>query len=171
MVRGKTDIEKPMKFNFVIEWDEPKEQVYEAMTLNAKELTNLIKSPLTPDKERQLKEIIKNKEQLDKIKPFWGEFLNWGSMQKLLNFDRKDKDVKKWINDKVVNNYCKGCFAQQDETRCQQKNGRKRSWFISSYFLKICSMRRMSMQHFVGGTIMKTFLDRRRRHLGIIFSI
>jgi hypothetical protein len=65
-VRKKT--EKPMKFNFVIEWDEPQEQVYEAMTLNAKELTNLIKSPLTPDKERQLKEIIDKKEQLDMIK-------------------------------------------------------------------------------------------------------
>ncbi len=65
-MRKKT--EKPMKFNFVIEWDEPQEQVYEAMTLNAKELTNLIKSPLTPDKERQLKEIIDKKEQLDMIK-------------------------------------------------------------------------------------------------------
>jgi hypothetical protein len=32
VVGGETDIEKPMKFDFVIEWDEPKEQVYEAMT-------------------------------------------------------------------------------------------------------------------------------------------
>ncbi len=24
VVRGKTDIEKPMEFNFVIKWDEPK---------------------------------------------------------------------------------------------------------------------------------------------------
>jgi hypothetical protein len=37
-------------------------------------------------------------------------------MQNVLNFDRKDKDVKKWINDKVVNNYCKEYLAQQDKT-------------------------------------------------------
>jgi hypothetical protein len=38
-------------------------------------------------------------------------------MQKLLNFDRKDKDMsKKWINDKVVTNYCKEYLAQQDKT-------------------------------------------------------
>jgi hypothetical protein len=80
-VGGKMDIDKPMKFSFIIEWDEPKEQVYEAMTSNAKELTNLIKSPLTPDKERQLKEIVENEEQLDKSKSFRGEFLTWGSMQ------------------------------------------------------------------------------------------
>ncbi len=116
VVGGKMDIEKSMKFNFVIEWDEPKEQVYEAMTSNAKELTNLIKSPLTPEEVRQQNEIIKNKEQLDMIKPFWGEFLNWGSMQRLLNFDRKDMDEKKWINDKVVNNYCHEYLAQQDKT-------------------------------------------------------
>jgi hypothetical protein len=58
-------------------------------------LTNLVKSPLTPDKERQLKEIINNKEQLDKIKSFWGESLTWESMQKLLNFDRNDEDMTK----------------------------------------------------------------------------
>jgi hypothetical protein len=46
------DIEKPMEFNFVKEWDEPKGQVYEAIKSNAKRLTNLIKSPLIPDKER-----------------------------------------------------------------------------------------------------------------------
>ncbi len=51
MVGEKMDIEKPMKFNFAIEWDEPKEQVYEAITSNAKELTNLIKSQFTPDKK------------------------------------------------------------------------------------------------------------------------
>jgi hypothetical protein len=57
---------------------------------------------------------------LDKIKSFWGEFLTLGSMQKLLNFDRKDKDMtKKWINDEVVNNYCKEYLAQQDKTQCQ----------------------------------------------------
>jgi hypothetical protein len=84
-----------MKLNFVIEWDEPKEQVYEAMISNAKELTNLIMSPLTPDKERQLKKIIKNKEQLDKVKSFWGDFFTWENMQKLQNFDRKDNDMKK----------------------------------------------------------------------------
>ncbi len=28
---GKTDTEKPMEFNFVKEWDEPKGQVIEAM--------------------------------------------------------------------------------------------------------------------------------------------
>jgi hypothetical protein len=61
VVEGKMDTEKPMEFDFVIEWDEPKEQVYEAMTSNAKELTNLIMSLLTLDKERQQKEIIKNK--------------------------------------------------------------------------------------------------------------
>jgi hypothetical protein len=100
VVGGNMNIEKPKKFNFVIESDEPKEQVYEAMTSNAKELTNLIMSPLTPDKERQLKEIIEIKEKLDKIESFWGEFLTWGSMQKLPNFDRKDKDMtKKWTND------------------------------------------------------------------------
>jgi hypothetical protein len=32
-------------------------------------------SPLTPDKEGQLKEIIENNEELDKIKSFWGESL------------------------------------------------------------------------------------------------
>ena len=63
--------------------------------MNAKELTNLIRSPLTPDKERQLREIIENKEQLDKIKSFQGEFLTWESKQKLLNFDRKDEDMTK----------------------------------------------------------------------------
>jgi Ulp1 family protease len=119
-------------------------------------LTNLIKSPLTPDKERQLKEIIENKEQLDKIKPFWGESLTWGSMQKILNFDRKDEDVNKnWIGDEVVNTYCKDNLAQQDKTQCQQENGQKHSWFINSFYFKICSMRRMTMQHLVGGTIMK----------------
>ncbi len=61
VVRGKTDIEKSMEFNFVFEWDKSKEQVIEVMTLNAEESTNLIMRPLTPDKERQLKEIIKNK--------------------------------------------------------------------------------------------------------------
>jgi hypothetical protein len=75
------------------------------MTSNAKELTNLIKSLLTPDKEMQLKEIIKNKELLDKIKPFWGEFLNWRSMKNILNIDRKGKDEKKWINDEGANDY------------------------------------------------------------------
>ncbi len=70
VVGGKMDIWKPMKFNFIIEWDGLKEQVYEAMASNAKELTNLIKRPLSPDKERQLNEIIENKEQLDKIEPF-----------------------------------------------------------------------------------------------------
>ncbi len=63
-------------------------------------------------------------------------------MQKLLNFDSKDKDMtKKWINDKVFNNYCKEYLAQQDKTRCQQENERKRSWFICSVFFNICSMR------------------------------
>ncbi len=96
MVGGKTDIEKPMEFNVVKEWDEPKEQVIEAMKLNANQLTNLIKSLLTPDKERQLEEIIKNKEDLDKIKPFWGDFfLTWESMQKLRNFDINDEDITK----------------------------------------------------------------------------
>ncbi len=75
VVGGKTDIEKPMELNFVKEWEKPKGLVIEAMKSNAKELTNLIKSPLTPEEERQLKEIIENKEQLDKIKPFWGESL------------------------------------------------------------------------------------------------
>jgi hypothetical protein len=65
------------------------------MKSNAKELTNLIMSPLTHHKERQLKEIIKNKEQLDKIKSFWGESLTWECMQKLLNFHRKDEDMTK----------------------------------------------------------------------------
>jgi hypothetical protein len=55
----------------------------------------LIKNSLTPDKERQLKEIIKNKEQLDKIKSFQGESLTWESMHKLLNFDKKDEDMTK----------------------------------------------------------------------------
>jgi hypothetical protein len=107
VVGGKMNIEKTMEFNFAFEWDGLKEQVIEAMKLNAKELTNLIMSPLAPDKERQLREIIENKEQLDKIKSFQGEFLTWDSMQKLLNFYRKDKEdiTKKWINDKVVNNY------------------------------------------------------------------
>ncbi len=91
---GEMDIEKPMEFNFVKEWDEPKGQVIEAMKSNANQLTNLIKNPLTPDKERQLK-IIKKKTQLDKIKPFRGESLTWESMQKSPNFDRKDEDVKK----------------------------------------------------------------------------
>jgi hypothetical protein len=81
VVGGEMDIEKPMELNFVKEWDEPKGQVIEAMKSNANQLTNLIKSPLTPDKERQLKEIIENKKQLDKIKPFWGESLTWESMQ------------------------------------------------------------------------------------------
>jgi hypothetical protein len=53
-----------MKFNFIKEWDEPMGQVIEAMKPNPEESTNLIKSPLTPDKERQLKEIIKIKERL-----------------------------------------------------------------------------------------------------------
>ncbi len=83
LVGGKTDIEKPMEFNFVIEWDEPKGQVIEAIKSNAKELTNLIMSSLTPDKERQLEEIIEIKEQLDKIKSFWGESLTRNSMQKI----------------------------------------------------------------------------------------
>ncbi len=42
VVGGKMDVENPMKFDFVIEWDEPKEQVYEAMTSNAKELHLLV---------------------------------------------------------------------------------------------------------------------------------
>jgi hypothetical protein len=38
-------------------------------------------------------------------------------MQKIENFDRKDEDVKqKWINEKVVNTYCKEYLAQQDKT-------------------------------------------------------
>jgi hypothetical protein len=103
------------------------------MKSNAKELTNLIMNPLTPDKERQLKEIIKFKEQLDRIISFWGE--SWESMQKILDFDRKDEDMtKKWINDKVVNNYCKEYLAQQDNSQCKQENGRKHSWLISSFF-------------------------------------
>ncbi len=77
---------------------------------------------------------------------------------------------KKWITDKVVNDYCKEYLALQDKTWCQGENGRKLSWFISFFFFKICLMRRMLMQHFVGGTIMKTFLDGRRRHLGITIS-
>jgi hypothetical protein len=36
MVGGKKNIEKLLKLNFIIEWNESKEQVYEAMTLNAK---------------------------------------------------------------------------------------------------------------------------------------
>jgi hypothetical protein len=114
VVWGKIDIEKPMEFNFVIEWDEPKGQVIGAMKSNAKEMTNLNMSPLTPDKERQLKKIIKNKEQLDKIKPFWGESLIWECMQKILNFDRKVKDMTKtWINDEVVNNYWKNILLSR----------------------------------------------------------
>jgi hypothetical protein len=86
------------QFNFVKEWDEPKGQVIEAMKSNANQLTNLIKSPLTPDKDRQL-----NKKELEKIKPFWGEsFLTWQCMQKLLDFD----------NDKVVNTYCQEYLAR-----------------------------------------------------------
>jgi hypothetical protein len=121
VVGWKTDIEKPMEFIFVKEWGETKGRFIEAMISNANQLTNLIKSPLTPDKERQLKEIIENKIQLDKIKPFWGEcFFTWESMQKLLNFDINDEDMtKKWINDKVVNIYCKEYLAQQDKTQCQ----------------------------------------------------
>jgi hypothetical protein len=80
----------------------------------------LTKSPLTPDEERQLKEIIENKIKLEKIKPFWGEsFLSQECMQKLLNFDINDEDTKKWINDKVVNAYCKEYLAQQDKIQCQ----------------------------------------------------
>ncbi len=37
-------------------------------------------------------------------------------MQNLINFDRKDKDEKKWITDKVVNDYCKEYLAPQDKT-------------------------------------------------------
>jgi hypothetical protein len=141
------------------------------MRSNAKELTNLIMSPLTSDKERQLKEIIDNKEQLDKIKSFWGESLTWECMQKLLNFDRKDKDMtKKWINDKVVNNYCKDYLAQQDETRCKQENGQKRSWFISSFFQYLFDEKNVNAT-LRGRNNYKTLLDGRRRHLGIIFSI
>jgi hypothetical protein len=55
LVGGKMDIEKPMEFNFVKEWDELKWQAIEAMKSNANQLTNLMKSPLTPYKERQLK--------------------------------------------------------------------------------------------------------------------
>jgi hypothetical protein len=85
-----------MEFNLVKEWDESKGQVIEAKKSNANQLTNLIKSARTPDKERQLKEIIQNKKQLDKIKPFRGEsFLTLESMQKLLNFDRNDEDIFK----------------------------------------------------------------------------
>ncbi len=39
------------------------------------------------------------------------------------------------------------------------------------FFFKICLMRWMPMKHFMGDTIIKTLLDGRRRHLGIIFSI
>jgi hypothetical protein len=39
-----------------------------------------------------------------------------GKYAKLLNFDRKDEDVKKWIGDEVANTYCKEYLAQQDET-------------------------------------------------------
>jgi hypothetical protein len=95
VVGWKMVITETAKLNFVIDWDDSKEQVYEAMRLNAKELTNLIKSPLTLDKERKLKEIIQNKEQLDKSKTFWGEVVNWGSMQNLPNFDRNVTDEKK----------------------------------------------------------------------------
>jgi hypothetical protein len=137
-VGGEMDIEKLMEFNFVKEGDEPKGQFIKAMKSNANQLTNsnLIKSPLTPDKERQLKEIIENKIQLDKIKPFQGEsFLTWECMQKLLNFYINDEDMtKKWIGDEVVSTYCKEYLAQQDETRCQEENGRKHSWFINSFF-------------------------------------
>jgi hypothetical protein len=39
-------------------------------------------------------------------------------------------------------------------------------------YFEICLMRRMTLtQHFMGGTIMRTFLNGRRRCLGIIFSI
>ncbi len=121
-VGGEWILKSLFKIKFFIEWDESKVQVYEAMTSNAKELTNLIKSLLTPDKEMQLKEIIKNKELLDKIKPFWGEFLNWRSMKNILNIDRKGKDEKKWINDEGANDYWKENIAQQDKTRCQREN-------------------------------------------------
>ncbi len=83
-------------WNLILLRDEPKGEVIEAMKSNANQLTNLFKSPLTPDKERQLKEIIENNKQLNKIKPFWGEsFLTWESMQKLLTFDINDEDMKK----------------------------------------------------------------------------
>jgi hypothetical protein len=59
---------------------------------------------------------INNKEQLNKIELCWCELLNLGSMQNLLNFDRKDKDEKKWMNDKMANNCCKEYLAHQDET-------------------------------------------------------
>jgi hypothetical protein len=59
-----------MEFNFVKEWDEPKGQVIEAMKSNAKEFPNLIMILLTPDKERQLKEIIKNKNSLTRLNHF-----------------------------------------------------------------------------------------------------
>jgi hypothetical protein len=35
VVGGEKNIEKPMEFNFVKEWDEPKGQVIEAMKSNA----------------------------------------------------------------------------------------------------------------------------------------
>jgi hypothetical protein len=54
------------------------------MKSNANQLTNLIKSPLIPEKNRPLKKIMENKKQLDKIKPFQGEFFStWESMQKI----------------------------------------------------------------------------------------
>ncbi len=37
-------------------------------------------------------------------------------MQNLITFDRKDKDEKKWITDKAVNDYCKEYLAPQDKT-------------------------------------------------------
>ncbi len=82
VVGGEMDIEKHMDFSFIKEWDEAEKQVIEAMKSNANQLTNLIKSPLTPDKERQLEEIIENKEQLDTIKPFQSEYFFYGKVCK-----------------------------------------------------------------------------------------
>ncbi len=111
------------------------EHIEEDMKRKGIELRSLIIEPLSDEECNKISQIIKNKEaKSGEIYIHSGnEKVSWGSMQRLLKNDTKNHP-KRWIDNKVINFYCKNYLAEIDQKQCQEEPERNCSGFLGSYF-------------------------------------
>ncbi len=78
-------------------------------------LRSLIIEPLFDEEHNKINQIMKNKEAMpgEIYIHYENEKVSWGSMQRLLKSDTKNHP-KRWINNKVINFYCKKYLAEID---------------------------------------------------------
>ncbi len=95
---------------------------------------------------------INNKEQLNKIKLCWGELLNWGSMQNLLNFDRKVRMRRNGLMTRWLITAAKNILHSRMRLNANERMDERVVGSSAHIVFKFVSKRRMLMQHFVGGT-------------------